>query len=57
MIKQYVYHNTTTDEVVGFNANSLHQSKIRMRRLSRVHFIGSKASDWKFVKTDKKMRH
>lgn len=56
MQKQYIYHNTSTDEVVGFNANSLRQSRIRMTRLSRVHFVGTKAIDWKFVKTDLKLR-
>ena len=56
MQKQYIYHNTSTDEVVGFNANSLRQSRIRMTRLSKIHFIGTNASEWKFVKTEKKLR-
>lgn len=54
MQKQYIYHNIANDRVCGFNANSPHQSRVKMTRLAKQYFLDL-PNDWKLVETGKKL--
>lgn len=52
MKKQYIFLNSITGEGVGFNANSLQQARIKMRRVAKYRSV---KTGWSFHRTDVKI--